>query len=877
MPDAGDSQRFSAVRAISIGSVLLVVGSFWIIVQELLLNAGSLTSSSPPVGAVGLFMAVLSVVLLLQFIKMRWQLGRKELLIIYCMLMTFLPLASQGLWYRFVGMIVDVRTTWFRIPTPEHMMPRGPELIVNGAFEQELTGWEGNARPQRITLPDETVAACAVLDNQGDAKAGALIQVVSRKAEDGSDRFIPGQKFVIDTTFRRVDFTAASFFSLSTSIDGERWQQEWSLGHESSGWMGYPENDFDRTVSDAFEIPHGASKGLWLRWQLTGPGQMLIDRVSFHSNEAAYQLLEGSSEISDTHEDRIERDDRARLQYRPEADTGLQRWLYDLRGYTPWRLWKHPLLSWGLLWIAMFGAMFSLAAILFRQWSDREKLTFPLTIFPLMLTEADPNRSGYALRIVRSKALWFGVGTALAVYGLNGLNFYNANVPQLPLELDLAPFLSRPPWSAMMADGRGLVLRVILLGVGVAFFMDLQMAFNLWFFFLACKLWMVIPFYQGKLGTPLWQGGPSYGDGVTHLQGIGAAIGIVLVVLWLGRNQLVAVFRKAVVGDKSIDDSREPMPYRLAVITLLLSIVLLGVWGEISGAGWLFGVLGMGLMLVFAVMAARVRAECAAPGMWIVPSIPVLLLMAFGGIFRFGMLPMSYFVLAGSFMCVGYFLMLMPALMESFQIGKVAGIGRKPLGIAMVIGFVVAIAGGGYVLLDWGYARGLSTMRGTIKDEAVLWRWKMENFTTRQTVDRHKELAGMVADGKKLTTTDSTELAKLEELPSIRDGAGVVGVGVLITCGLAAARLLLMSFPFHPLGYALATTQLMSVFWFSMLLAWLIRLAALRLGGVRMIRNQVQPYMIGLILGSVGSVLLWDVVGIVKVAQGFTGQVYVTW
>ena len=86
-----------------------------------------------------------------------------------------------------------------------------------------------------------------------------------------------------------------------------------------------------------------------------------------------------------------------------------------------------------------------------------------------------------------------------------------------------------------------------------------------------------------------------------------------------------------------------------------------------------------------------------------------------------------------------------------------------------------------------------------------------------------------------------------------------------------------MRFPFHPLGYAMATTQLMSYFWFSILIAWLIKLVGLRLGGVRMIRNQLQPYMIGLIVGSVGAVLIWDVVGILKIAGGYTGQIYVTW
>ena len=66
-------------------------------------------------------------------------------------------------------------------------------------------------------------------------------------------------------------------------------------------------------------------------------------------------------------------------------------------------------------------------------------------------------------------------------------------------------------------------------------------------------------------------------------------------------------------------------------------------------------------------------------------------------------------------------------------------------------------------------------------------------------------------------------------------------------------------------------------FWFRIFLGWLIRLAGLRLGGVRAIRNRLQPYMIGLILGSVVAVLLWDAVAIYRVVYGYTGQVYITW
>jgi hypothetical protein len=546
----------------------------------------------------------------------------------------------------------------------------------------------------------------------------------------------------------------------------------------------------------------------------------------------------------------------------------------------PWSAWAKPLASWSPLWVAMFGAMFALAAMLFRQWSDREKLTFPLTAIPLLLTEPDPTRRRYLPKLVRSRALWAGLITAVLVYSLNGLHFYNSNFPSISLNIDLAPLLTRPPWSALLADGNEFRLRIVLLAVGVAFFMDVQLAMSLSLFFLLCKLYLIVPYYQGKLGAPAWPRGISYGQALWQFQAIGAAVGLVVVALWLARRHLVAVCRKAQRGDRTVDDSKEPMPYRLALVILVLSIMLACVWGELAGAGWWFGFWSVGIMLVFAVMASRVRAECAAPNMWLVPAAPILLLMAMGGLITFGVLPMTYMLLMGNFMCAGFFLMTMPALMETFQIAKVAGIRRRVIGWVMVIGFVVSLLAGGYTLLNCGYARGPSTMRGSITERddysSIVFRWRAENSVTSPLLRRFQYRARLAAGGE-LSADEAKTLAELEQIPQVAPSVRIVGYSAGLTCLLAVARLTILSFPLHPLGYVLATTPLMTYAWGSILVAWLIRLVGLRLGGVRTIRNHLQPYMLGLILGSVVALLVWDAVGIVKIAQGYTGQVYVTW
>ena len=605
-----------------------MIGAIWIVVQELLLNAGSLTSSSPPVGAVGLFLALLTIVVSLRWLRSRWGLGRKELLVIYCMLVTFFPLASQGLWHRFVGGLIDART-YSRFPAhvPSHMIPQGVELVCNGDFAQGLEHWHGSAAAHQYRHGGATRPA-ALLDNVGDDETCGLRQWLPRRAPDGEDRYAPLEKYVLAIDLKLSDLTAGSWFSAAMSPDGKRWVSLLARSRDS------PADTVDGTGlfqmrHVSVEIPFGVAEGLWLTLRLVGPGRAEVGKVSFYSNEPIYQLVEGSAEIGALHALSVPRDDRARLHYRPESR--WRRWLYDLRGYVPWSAWAKPLASWGLLWIAMFGAMFALGALLFRQWSDREKLTFPLTAIPLLLTEPDHTRRGYLPKILRSRALWLGVALAAAVYSINGLHFYDSDFPGIPLNVDMAPLFTTAPWSALLADGSGFRLRIVLLAVGVAFFMDLQLAFSLWLFYLLCKLYLIVPYYQGKMDANAWPLGPNYGPTFWQYQALGTAVGLVIVTTWLARRHIVAAFRKVVRGAEDVDDSHEPMPYRLAAIVLVLSTILAGVWGVVAGAGWWFGVLIMAVMLVFAVMASRVRAECAAPNVWLVPTTPVLLLMGMGG------------------------------------------------------------------------------------------------------------------------------------------------------------------------------------------------------------------------------------------------------
>ena len=55
----------------------------------------------------------------------------------------------------------------------------------------------------------------------------------------------------------------------------------------------------------------------------------------------------------------------------------------------PWAVWSGPLLLWTLFFLGLFLTIFSLMVLLRRQWTDTERLTFPLLYLPLYITTGE--------------------------------------------------------------------------------------------------------------------------------------------------------------------------------------------------------------------------------------------------------------------------------------------------------------------------------------------------------------------------------------------------------------------------------------------------------------------------------------------------------
>jgi uncharacterized membrane protein YGL010W len=79
-------------------------------------------------------------------------------------------------------------------------------------------------------------------------------------------------------------------------------------------------------------------------------------------------------------------------------------------------------------------------------------------------------------------------------------------------------------------------------------------------------------------------------------------------------------------------------------------------------------------------------------------------------------------------------------------------------------------------------------------------------------------------------------------------------------------------FPLHPLPLVLLGSWLMSRFWFSFMLGWLIKGAIIKIGGGRLFEH-LRPFFVGTIIGLCVIYTFWILMNIVTYcSNGFTFQ-----
>ncbi|NUQ71715.1 MAG: hypothetical protein HUU17_12970 [Chthonomonadales bacterium] len=483
------------------------------------------------------------------------------------------------------------------------------------------------------------------------------------------------------------------------------------------------------------------------------------------------------------------------------------------------RAWLPVALFWSAFTGVMLFVMLCANAILRRQWTENERLTYPIVQLPLQIT----NDQSFTPKIglFRNRLFWLGFVLAAGVDTINSLNVYYPSIPTILTPgrgisyYNLNDWVTQKPWNAI--GWTPISFYPFLIGLGML--MPMDFLFSAWFFYLFWKAQLVLAVAMA------WDQDPQFP--YTNMQAFGAYMAFCFTSVWLSRDYLRQVGRRILGRPDAIDDSAEPLSYRSSAVGIVAGIALLC---------WMTTALGMGpwlpivvFIIYFALALAitRMRAEMGTPVHDLHFTGPDTILVDAFGPRSFSGGQLTVFSLFWWFNRA-YRSHPMPHQLESFKLAEQARSEYRSwfwaLAVFGIISGLVAFWAILHLMYDYGA--------------------------------RAKSVSGFGPEA----------YARLEgwlRTPRIGtpEPAIAIGVGLLTAIALQLMRVRFAWWPFHPLGYAVTASWEINLVWVPLAIAWMVKVAILRYGG-RIAFQKSVPFFLGLIIGQfvVGS--LWNIYGI---------------
>jgi len=476
--------------------------------------------------------------------------------------------------------------------------------------------------------------------------------------------------------------------------------------------------------------------------------------------------------------------------------------------YTPQyvRIWLKPLLLWSAFLFALLFIMLCINFIVRKQWTENEKLSYPLIQLPLAMT--DETQSFF-----RNKLMWLGFGIVALIDIINGLNYLYPKIPQIAgvRAYDISPYFTARPWNAI----NWLPVGIYPFAVGLAFFIPLDLSFSCWFFYLFWK-------FQVVIGSLL---GFRHGFPYSTEQSFGAYIGLGITAFWFSRKYLIQVARKVMGAKSELDDSKEPFKYQTAFFCIVLSMIFIITFCYKAGMSIWVILLFFGLFYALATGITRMRAELGSPVHDQHFGGPDQMIYAAFGTQRLG--PSNLTILSYLyFFNRAYDWLNMPHQLEGLKMAERAGIDNRKFAIAMILAILIGIPAAIWAYLHAAYKYGVFT-----------------------------DFVGHEAFGR-------LEKWLTEPMAANFPAVAAVTTGALISFILMFMRTRFFWSPFHAAGYAVSSTYTMNVFWFSIFVSFIIKWLILKYGKLRTYRQAI-PFFLGLVLGECVITTLWGTLAII--------------
>lgn len=484
------------------------------------------------------------------------------------------------------------------------------------------------------------------------------------------------------------------------------------------------------------------------------------------------------------------------------------------------RAWMTPVLWWTGFLVVLLFLQLCINVVVRKQWTEREKLSYPTIQLPLEMTNP-------ASGLLANKLMWVGFAIAAGVDIINGFHVIFPTIPALPIKArNYGHLFTEKPLNAI----GWLPIAFYPSIIGIGFFIPLDLSFSFWFFFWVWKAESIGGSLMGLSSIPRFP--------FAKEQASGGYLAFALIALWMTRKHLAQVWKKIIGQSTEVDDSKEPMGYRTTSIAFWLGFAFLLFFCVRAGMLLWVATLFFVLYLAMALAVARMRAELGAPLHSLSWSGADWVIIRTFGTRRLGTGTLTLFPFFWV-ITTAYRPSPMAHQLEGFKMAERVGINSRLLVFAMMLAAFAGSLAGFWALLHRGYEIGMVAR----------------------------------APSPSITHYGQAPWAQLQNRllnPSTTDvwGTAFMGVGFVITFLLFFMRMRFLWWSLHPIAYALTTTY-EQIIWFPIFLAWLAKWLILRYGGLKSHRRAI-PFFLGLILGEfiVGS--LWSFVGVIFGIQTYT-------
>jgi hypothetical protein len=505
----------------------------------------------------------------------------------------------------------------------------------------------------------------------------------------------------------------------------------------------------------------------------------------------------------------------------------LQGWYNGSEAAIPWAVWIGPLAAWSALILVSYVMLACLSVMLRAQWAQREALAFPLLRVPLEMTETGNESTGMAGPLFRNNLLWIGVGIAVFIQIVNGLHVYFPDVPEVPLQIK-GNFFTENPWNQI-----GVVqFYAILVVIGITYLLTSEVSFSLWSFYWIIKIQLIVAYFLGFIPATLPNAIGSTGGAKTFTgyQQVGCYLAYVLILMWMAREHLAHIVRRAFgrIGSTP-EEKQEAMSYPAAFWGFVLSFCFIIGWTIFAGVNPVLAIALWLSYLVIAIALTRVVAEAGllfvqqgwlplgtfaqitGAGAWMAPPSLVPASIMQGGL----MTDLRAFV--------------MPSFLQSFKLARDRGLKARPL-----LALITAV-----ILITYGLGLWVSVRMGYENGGLSLNSWYAQ-------AGAYKPAGDAASLMNNLRDVSAYNLIWL-------------GVGMAMTYGMMLARSRLLWFPFHPVGLLMCLTYPMHRLWFSIFIGWLCKTIITKFGGSNAYRKLI-PLFLGLVLGDVAMMIFWLII-----------------